>query len=452
MIDYIGARNLKSWPSLRHLRLNAITGLFGVDSSGKSSILQLLLLMKQTSQSPDRAQVLNLGDERDLVELGTFKDIVYGHDLDKTFICALHWSLGRRLTVTDVANPRRRVASSDELMFAVSIEAEDDGLPFVQQASYWLNDKRFFMRSKPDNPQKYSLDTEADDFRFIRTRGRKWDLPPPVKCYGFPDQAKAYFQNAGFLSDFQLEFERLFDRLFYLGPLREHPQRQYIWAGGQPEDVGRKGERVVDALLATRTRERISRGKGKPRLSVEEYTAFWLSELGLISSFEVRPVAEGSNIYHVWVRQTEDAPEVLISDVGFGVSQILPVIVLCYYVPEGSIVVFEQPELRLHPAVQAGLADLFIDAIKVRNIQIIFESHSEHLLQRLQRRIAEETVSQEQIALYFTQRHPKTSSLTPLKLDSYGNITNWPEHFFGDLLSENAAIVSAKVRRNRSKA
>ena len=59
------------------------------------------------------------------------------------------------------------------------------------------------------------------------------------------------------------------------------------------------------------------------------------------------------------------------TDVGFGVSQILPVITLCYYAPPGSILLLEQPEIHLHPSVQAGLADVFIDAIKTRGIQII---------------------------------------------------------------------------------
>jgi predicted ATPase len=74
------------------------------------------------------------------------------------------------------------------------------------------------------------------------------------------------------------------------------------------------------------------------------------------------------------------------------------VLVLCYYVPEGSILILEQPEIHLHPSVQTGLADVFIDAVKTRKVQIILESHSEYLLRRLQRRIAEEKVSQEDMA------------------------------------------------------
>lgn len=138
----------------------------------------------------------------------------------------------------------------------------------------------------------------------------------------------------------------------------------------------------------------------------------------------------------------------LLTDVGFGVSQILPVLVLCYYAPKGSTIILEQPEIHLHPSVQAGLADVFIDAIKTRDMQIIVESHSEHLLRRLQRRIAEAAFPQDQTALYFCDTDTTgTSHLTALDLDMFGNITNWPPDFFGDELGETIAMAEAETFR-----
>ena len=136
----------------------------------------------------------------------------------------------------------------------------------------------------------------------------------------------------------------------------------------------------------------LSPGRRRKRQTLEERIAHWLKELGLIHDFSVEAIAEDSSIYQVRVQKSPSSAKVLITDVGFGVSQILPVLVLCYYVPEGSIVLLEQPEIHLHPSVQSGLADVFIDAVKNRNIQIILESHSEHLLRRFQRRIAEESL------------------------------------------------------------
>ena len=174
----------------------------------------------------------------------------------------------------------------------------------------------------------------------------------------------------------------------------------------------------------------------------------WLKTLGLIHDFDLKPIAENRKEYEVRVRRTASSPEVLITDVGFGVSQILPVLVLCFYAPEGSTLILEQPEIHLHPAVQAGLADVFIDAIQTRKVQIILESHSEHLLRRLQLRIAEEKLSPAQTALYFAAISDQgVSRLQSLDLDSFGNIRNWPDNFFGGEMGDLVAMTEAAMQR-----
>ena len=102
--------------------------------------------------------------------------------------------------------------------------------------------------------------------------------------------------------------------------------------------------------------------------------------------------------------------------------------------------------MHLHPRVQSELADVFIDIAFARQIQIIFESHSEHMLTRLQRRVAEQAISPEDVALYFCENDGKESSISQLQLDKCGSIANWPEDFFGDAMGETAAIVSAGLR------
>lgn len=214
--------------------------------------------------------------------------------------------------------------------------------------------------------------------------------------------------------------------------------------------MGRRGELVIDALLFSRERgEKIyrERGREKKKITVEEYVAYWLKELELISEFRVEQISRGGNLYQVKLKISARGPEVLITDVGFGVSQILPVITLCYYVPPGSTLLIEQPEIHLHPKVQAGLADVFIDAIEKKNIQIILESHSEHLLRRLQRRIAEEKFADRSAVLYFCERINGESTLKKLDLDSFGKIRNWPKGFFGDEMTELAAMSEAVIKR-----
>ena len=127
------------------------------------------------------------------------------------------------------------------------------------------------------------------------------------------------------------------------------------------------------------------------------------------------------------LRQYKDGPEVGLTDVGFGVSQVLPLIAQCYYAPEGSILIFENPEAHLHPKAQSELADVFVDVVKNRKVQIILESHSEHLLLRLMRRIAEEEISADQTAFHFCEIDNGNSRAEQLKVDEYGNISNWPQ-------------------------
>jgi predicted ATPase len=118
-------------------------------------------------------------------------------------------------------------------------------------------------------------------------------------------------------------------------------------------------------------------------------------------------------------------------------------------------VIFEQPEIHLHPKVQSDLADVFVDAIHARedgldrHVQFIIESHSEHFLRRLQRRIAEEALKPEDAALYFVHTDAAEARIEALDVDSFGNIKNWPENFFGDEMADLVARTDAQAKRMR---
>jgi predicted ATPase len=450
MLTRLSLKNFKSWQNIEDMRLAPITGLFGTNSSGKTSILQLLLMLKQTIESSDRAQVLEFGDEKSLTNLGSFRDAVYGHEKPGAMSFSLDWTLAKPLNVRDPESKTNALFTATQLAFHCAVGESGGDKLAVTSLEYDVNGNRFVLKRKGQVGSKFELANENEGIRLTRAQGRAWDLPAPVKFYGFPDQVYAYYQNAGFLSDLQLAFEKLFARLYYLGPLREFPQRIYPWKGSEPADMGRRGERVVDALLAAQERgPYISPGYKRKRLTLEARVAQWLKELGLIYDFRVEPIAKGNNIYQVRVQKTATSAEVAIPDVGFGVSQILPVLVLCYYVPESSIILLEQPEIHLHPSVQSGLADVFVDVIKNRQVQIIVESHSEHLLRRLQRRVAEEAITPSETALYFCDIGESGSTLTALDVDLFGNIKNWPKDFFGDEFQEMAAITKAAMQRRR---
>jgi len=135
--------------------------------------------------------------------------------------------------------------------------------------------------------------------------------------------------------------------------------------------------------------------------------------------------------------------------VGFGVSQILPVLVLLASAPEGSTVLLEQPEIHLHPSVQSGLADIIIETAVHRKVQVIVESHSGHLLRRLQLRTAEGKVESDDLALYFCDASTGESISSALQINLFGQISNWPPDFFGDPFGETASMVKAGLKRKR---
>lgn len=449
MLTKLQVKGFKSWADTGELRIAPLTGLFGTNSSGKTSILQALLMLKQTAESPDRTRVLHTGDERSLVDLGTYFDVVHRHETgDVPLSVSLSWGLRQPLKVRDPERKSELLFETDTLSFDVETRGEE--APEVESFRYSFAENQFGMSRKASGSgnakRKYEL--EHGNYHPRRVQGRPWPLPQPVKCYGFPDEAVGYYQNMGFLPSFPLAFEEMCASMAYLGPLRDYPKRSYVWAGERPTDVGRRGELAVPALLASRAKgQTISRGRGKSRQTVEERVAEWLADMGMIHSFSLRQIAENRKDYEVLVRRSRSAAEVLITDVGFGVSQMLPVLVLCYYVPKGAILLLEQPEIHLHPSVQSVLADVLIDAVTTRGVQIIVESHSEHLLRRLQRRIAEEAIGHGQTALYFCRMDGDASTAEPLDVDMCGNIRNWPQDFFGDDVGDLVAMTEAAAKR-----
>ena len=450
MLNRLKLDNFKAWRKA-DLRFGKVTGFFGTNSAGKSSLLQLLLLLKQTRNATDRGLVLDFGGPGGLVNLGTFRDVVHQQDEQTRISWLLDWTLAKKLNIHDPIGPRANLLFEGGcLQIRCEVGLRQARL-WPRELAYRFGGVDFMLRPRASSETKFELTTDSQNFTFIHSRGRPTPFPHPVKTHLFPSQIRAKYQNVDFLSDFELEYENFMDSIYYLGPLREYPRREYHWAGSSPDDVGQRGERTVDAILAATLRNEKRglrpRGRGIRRMPFQEMIAHWLNELELIHEFRLEEIAEGTNLYRAMVKTSSRGVPTALTDVGFGVSQILPALVLLYYVPEGSTVLMEQPEIHLHPAVQSGLADVMLNVAAARNVQIIVESHSEHLMRRLQRRVAEETVSSKDVKLYFVSAVEGEAQASNLVLNEWGEIKNWPEQFFGDEMGEIAAITKASLRR-----
>ena len=452
MLTRLRLENFKSWKDTGDIALKPITGFFGPNSSGKTSLFQALLLMKQTVDSPDRGIVLHFGDEKTPVDLGDFESVVHEHNTGRTLKFSLGWNSEREILIPD-AYTNGTIAEGDEIGFEVEIgekHIRSEKSLMLEEMAYRIADGRQFGMQRLPNRTGYALFARGPNIDFSHYAEESNRYGRSFKFHDFPYWARKLSEDRRFLFDLQYGLELLLSDLYYLGPLRAYPRRIYIRSGGQPIDVGQTGESVVDAILSSREqgyRIRVTGRKSKPTL--DEYVAEWLKRLGLVHDFRVEALAEGRRLFEVKVRKSPHSAEVLLTDVGFGVSQILPVLVLCFYAPKESTVILEQPDIHLHPSVQAELADVFIDAWKKRNVQILFESHSEHLLRRLQRRIAERKIQESDVGLFFCSTDESGgSSLSPLEVDEFGNISNWPKDFFGDQFGEIAAMSKAALKKH----
>ena len=411
MITELRAQNFKSWKDTGKRQIAPLTGFFGANSSGKTSLLQTLLMLKQTVEHPpDWDGVIDFGDDNSLVNLGSFGALIHQHSLDSNLGITVSWNLSEKLDSIE----------TDSLSFSMSI-ANKYGNAELDRFCYTVGRKDFEIKWESSG-YKYKSEFYSESAELFR-------------CYGVANP----FGPLESFKSLKDAFENLFHRICYLGSLREFPYSRYAWQGNHPKDTGRRGEEMISAILSKRVKLQ----------GIDKQIMEWLQRLDLIHSYRLNPISNSEKDYEFLVRKYKGGPEVRLTDVGFGVSQVLPVLVLCYYVPEGSILILEQPEAHLHPKVQSELADLLIEVVKERQLQIILESHSEHLLIRLMRHIAEEQISAADTAFYFCEMNEGVSEIERLDVDDYGNITNWPQHFFGDATGDLVEKTKAEMKRKK---
>ncbi len=216
----------------------------------------------------------------------------------------------------------------------------------------------------------------------------------------------------------------------YLGPLREAPHVLYD-PGPSKLDLGVRGEyaaAVLHAQAQTTVVMPTPDGVGEPR-QLAHALNFWLREFGLANS--ARSEDRGRIGIGLSVQPSGVDREVDLTSVGVGVSQILPVILLCLLAEPGTLLVLEQPELHLHPKLQQDLAD-FLLACARSGRQLVVETHSEHLVNRLRYRIAQDasTTTHELIGLVFAENTAGITSYREPEINAYGGLGgDWPAGF-----------------------
>ena len=462
MISRIALANFKNWQNLE-IDVAPITILFGTNSAGKTGILQSLLLLKQTSNGIDPQQHMNFGDDdRDYADFGSYQDLVFGHDDSLPIEIGLTWDISAGKTSlffpqtsdsrTQSLDDEQQMATIDygitwklendlfidSLEYSACLEQESDlSVRFfrVEDDKYKLEISDSFLDGQAEEQQS-SNHNESDEDQYLDSPGSCYRIP-----FGIAPLGKSLNSMKVQPVYFSFAFDELMGDMFYLGPLRQYPKRYYKWTGEKKSQIVKPDGADTIATLVSSERD---------DKTLQKDVAKWLSKLDLVESFNVKPTDRNRRFYEVSVQI--DGVESALVDVGFGVSQVLPVVALLFSVPTGSIVLLEQPELHLHPNAQSLLADLLLHVAERRQLQLIVESHSEHILRRLQVRIAEAEsgfANPETIKMYFCQPRKGGSELSEVKLDRFGQIANWPDKFLGDISGDLHTMAKAAIRRRR---
>jgi predicted ATPase len=244
--------------------------------------------------------------------------------------------------------------------------------------------------------------------------------------------------------------------LRYLGPLREDPRVLYKTAQGNPATpLGIKGELTAPTVDRLKTRRVLCPKKqvdGPPEdITLADALDYWLPRLGVAESVVTSPVVRMG--VEMRVRDAGVQKDLDLMNVGVGVSQVLPVVVLCLLADPGSVVLLEQPELHLHPAVQQRLGD-FLLALAQSGRQLIVETHSEYLVSRLRLRLAQDQSDTltNWISVVFAERDEGETQFRTLQFDRYGGISDdvWPAGFFDQSAREYQDLITAALEKRRN--
>lgn len=374
LVDQILIGGLRSFgPVPARVRLAPLTLVFGPNSAGKSSLLSVLPMLAQTAARPD---VLTMSG--DLVEGGTFRMAVHKHDAD------LPMTLGFAWTSPGTGEPRES---------AISFK--------------WDPVRRAALRHQTE------LRDGAETGRLVGPR--PWTGQP----------AQAIFDRI------TEEFWAALARVFFVGPMRSRAERTTLVGQGADDYVGPAGEEMAAILYASQ--------------ELTDAVNSWCDRLGL--GYRVRMldpvnqdiVATAGEFAVLALQDTRQEPPVLVSSrgVGYGIGQLLPIIVQSLLAREAMIIV-EQPEVHLHPRLQSAIADLFIDTVNSGRAQMLIETHSEHLLLRLMRRVREGVLDPGDLAVLYVDLHDDGAAFVRrLEVDREGDLADgWPGGFFDDRLDE----------------
>ena len=242
--------------------------------------------------------------------------------------------------------------------------------------------------------------------------------------------------------------EFMVNHISHIGPLRQPPQAVYpVDRDDRLPKVGQKGEHTAAVLYESRDRKVVCPKKDGPpeELALSDAIAYWLGSECLHLVDDIESKHSGAAGYELLVKPVGVDKWVHLMAVGTGVSQVLPVLVQGLLCDMGSVLLLQEPGSHLHPALQQDLGDFLLACAKSGK-QVLLETHSEYLVTRLARRIAEGADADLVKLLRVDYSEEAGTTYQPAPIDDYGNI-EWPEGFFEEASDEAFKILDAGLAK-----
>lgn len=425
----------------------------GANSSGKSSLTQSLLLLKQTLESSSD-DVLYL--QGPYVQARQLTDLVCNHSA-KAFSIELNWSrnelpLDEYDEIDKYLVDNSRVAGLDFFVAFKLIENK------IRVVDYSLNLKSensstFITLHLNSTTRFYEIETDMPsiyyDVKDKKPQAKKVSIKEctvdfmnfmPVFVNTKDPVAKRTDFTLMVNKEFRTLLSRYFSKLYYIGPNRVSPVLDRMY------QMNQMGEKVDPNGLNTRfiLAEKKNEVFGNSTLSVQVND--WMKKLGLANALS--SLKNSMNQYRTEVSVKSDL-KVDLCNTGFGNSQILPILVQGIMTPANGMFIVEDPEVHMHPSVQAGMADFFIAMVR-EGKTVMVETHSDHIITRLRRRISEHMEFLPYIHIYFVENTNGYSDYISLHLNEdadFKDMAILPKGFMDSQDEDFREIIKNKLKK-----